>query len=100
MGEALTDRAGEERAPPPTLLGLKDSRTAYDVTTPERVWAYWNVMLLGRGADDVLSTFAGICRKAAAGTLAGLTSRLEALGPTGRLPSECRSSHSRNCARR
>lgn len=77
---ALTDQAGGEAAAPPTLLGLGDHRPAYDVTMPERVWAYWNVMVLERRPEDVLAIFAELCRRAVARALATLTERAAALG--------------------
>ena len=76
---ALTDRTDDDLAPPPTLLGIKDNRQSYDVTTPDRVWLYFNVMMHGRGPDEVLASFADLCRQAASefrGKLAGRKSRL------------------------
>jgi arginine utilization protein RocB len=64
---ALTERTQGELAAPPTLLGLKDNRTAYDVTTPDQVWAYWNVMTHRRSPVEVLSAFRALCRDAVAG---------------------------------
>ena len=61
----LTERTGEEQAPPPTLLGLKDNRLAYDVTTPDRIWAYWNVMVHRNGPAEVLGHVRDICSDAA-----------------------------------
>lgn len=71
----LTERAGGETAAPPTLLGLSDHRPAYDVTTPERVWAYWNVMTLGRDPAEVLDRFAALARRALARSLRSLRGR-------------------------
>ena len=51
---ALTPRTGAEIASPPTLLGMKDSKQSYDVTTPHSTWMIWNVALHGSGAGDVL----------------------------------------------
>jgi len=82
----LTDRTADELAPPPALLGLKDNRTAYDVTTPDRVWAYWNVMSHRRGATEVLEAVRAICRDACAQALRRLAERAAALGETPRLP--------------
>jgi arginine utilization protein RocB len=72
---ALTERADGETAAPPTLLGLSDHRPAYDVTTPERVWAYWNVMTLGRDPAEVLDRFAALARRALARSLRSLRGR-------------------------
>jgi arginine utilization protein RocB len=82
----LTDRTGAELGPPPTLLGLKDNRTAYDVTTPDRVWAYWNVMTHRRGPAEVLAAFGAICRDSVAASLSMLDARAAALGLEARSP--------------
>jgi arginine utilization protein RocB len=71
----LVDRAGDEVAAPPTLLGLADHRPGYDVTTPERVWVYWNVMTLGRSPETVLDAMVHLARRAMADILARLRSR-------------------------
>lgn len=73
--EDLADRTGDEAAAPPTLLGLKDGRSGYDATTPDRVWLYWNVMTHRRGPAEVLDALAALCREAAAGHLAALAAR-------------------------
>lgn len=85
---ALTDQVGGEAAAPPTLLGLGDHRPAYDVTMPERVWAYWNVMVLERRPEEVLASFAALCRRAVARALATLRERATALGGAAALPAE------------
>lgn len=71
----LTDRDGDEVAPPPTLLGLADHRPGYDVTTPERVWVYWNVTTLGRDPAAVLADAAALARRATADALKALRAR-------------------------
>ncbi|MFX8786021.1 hypothetical protein ABTM90_19570, partial [Acinetobacter baumannii] len=68
----LTERTGDEVAAGPTLLGMKDSKTAYDVTMPARVWMYWNVMTHRRGPAELLDTMAGLIRT----TLDPLVARL------------------------
>ena len=86
---ALAERTGDEPAAPPTLLTLRDDRTAYDVTTPATVWAYWNVMTHRRGPAEVLAALAGLCRDATARALGSLAGRLRAAGlPTDGLPVE------------
>jgi arginine utilization protein RocB len=77
---ALAERTGEEAAAPPTLLGLKDGRSAYDVTTPERTWLYWNVMTHRRDPAEVLATLAGLCREVADDHVRRLTKRARILG--------------------
>lgn len=51
---ALTERSGDQIGAGPTLLGMKDSKTAYDVTTPDKVWMFWNAMLYARPPADVI----------------------------------------------
>ena len=60
----LTERTGDEAAAPPTLLGFKDGRTAYDVTTPGAAWLYWNVLTHRRGPAEILAALAALCREA------------------------------------
>jgi arginine utilization protein RocB len=59
---------------PPTLLGLQDGKTGYDVTTPATVFANWNVLLRERGATATLDRFEVAARQA----LDDLTARLSA----------------------
>lgn len=50
----LLERTGGETAAGVTLLGMKDTKQGYNVTTPERVWMFWNVMTQRRGPGEVL----------------------------------------------
>jgi hypothetical protein len=101
---ALAERTGEEAAAPPTLLGLKDGRSAYDVTTPERTWLYWNVMTHRRDPAEVLATLAGLCREVADDHVRRLTKRARILGAERPVPRasrhRCPSSPSRTSAAR
>ena len=63
---------------PPTLLSLKDSKAHYDVTTPARVFASWNVLTYGRSAESILAGFAAVTGRACAaiaGRLAATAAR-------------------------
>lgn len=53
----FADGHGEEAGIPPTLLGIKDSKTAYDVTTPANVFVTWNTLTMGRGAAASMRIF-------------------------------------------
>jgi arginine utilization protein RocB len=57
---ALADHAHGEAAPPPTSLKQSDLKTHYDVTTPGRAWALYNVLTHGKPAQRVLEDF---CRE-------------------------------------
>jgi arginine utilization protein RocB len=62
--EALTERSGEQTGAGPTLLGMKDSKTAYDVTMPDKVWMYWNVMLYRRRPAAILGAIEDLAHAA------------------------------------
>jgi len=51
--ECQTDLADGE-APPPSTLGMRDLKTGYDVTTPNRVWCFWNIISHKRTASQFL----------------------------------------------
>jgi len=71
----LTERSGEELGAPPTLLGMKDAKTYYDVTTPASVWMYWNVMTHRRSPDEVMAAVEIVARKSGAALMAQLAAR-------------------------
>jgi arginine utilization protein RocB len=54
LSPLLSERTGEELAAPPTALHSKDSKTGYNVTTPQQAWIYWNTMQHKRTAGEVL----------------------------------------------
>lgn len=58
---------------------MKDSKTAYDVTTPDKVWMFWNVMLYERSPAAVLEQMSLLAQRAAA----ALCDRLRARHPGG-----------------
>jgi arginine utilization protein RocB len=76
----LTETTGTEVAAGPTLLGMKDSKTAYDVTMPARVWMYWNVMTHRRGPAELLDKIAGMIRATLDPLVARLRRQREATG--------------------
>ena len=61
----LLERTGDEVTAGVTLLGMKDTKQGYNVTTPERVWMYWNVMIQRRGPAEVLATVERLADRAA-----------------------------------
>ena len=64
--EPLTERSGDQTGAGPTLLGMKDSKTAYDVTMPDKVWMFWNVMLYRRTPAVILEALQGLAESAVA----------------------------------
>ena len=49
-----------EEAPPPTILYFRESRAAYDVTTPSAVFCALNVLSHTRGPEEILETIGKI----------------------------------------
>jgi arginine utilization protein RocB len=85
--EALTERAGDQTGAGPTLLGMKDSKTAYDVTMPDKVWMFWNVMLYRRNPTAILQALQALAESAVIKVKAALAPRRKrALGEVGPLP--------------
>jgi arginine utilization protein RocB len=52
-------------ASPPTVLGSRDLKGAYDVTIPGAVWTFWNVLVHERRAAQVMETAISLARQAA-----------------------------------
>ena len=77
----LADRTASQIGMPPTLLGIRDGKTAYDVTTPASAFAIWNCLTLGRSATKVLDGFRRIAEQVAGDFVAMLeTRRRDVLG--------------------
>jgi arginine utilization protein RocB len=76
----LTERSGDQIGAGPTLLGMKDGKTTYDVTTPDKVWMFWNAMLYARRPSEVLAQMGLLARRAADGLGVQLASRQDAVG--------------------
>ena len=64
LSPLLSERTGEELAAPPTALHSKDSKTGYNVTTPQQAWIYWNTMQHKRTASEVFDIAMGHARRA------------------------------------
>lgn len=71
----LTEKQGNQVGAGPTLLGMKDSKSAYDVTTPDKVWMFWNVMLYQRTPAEILSSLQEIVERSLAPALSQLAAR-------------------------
>jgi arginine utilization protein RocB len=64
LSPLLSERTGEELAAPPTALHSKDSKTGYNVTTPQQAWVYWNTMQHKRTAGEVFEIAMDHARRA------------------------------------
>ncbi|PSC06616.1 arginine utilization protein RocB [Alsobacter soli] len=75
---------GWSRATPPSLLGIRDDKVGYDVTTPGAAFATFNVLFVSRTPAEILDRFDALCREALAGVLEQL--RRRAVGASGAGP--------------
>ncbi|MFO1061563.1 MAG: M20/M25/M40 family metallo-hydrolase [Dongiaceae bacterium] len=66
MAPELAEEAGAELAAPPTVLGARDLKAGYNVTTPSRVWLFWNVLTHRRSAAEVMQVATALAHRAAA----------------------------------
>ena len=76
----LSETTDGELAAPPAALGLKDLKTQYNVTTPGRAWAFWNVLAHRRGARGTMAAALEIARDAVARSTAQMRARAAAVG--------------------
>ncbi len=74
---ALAERVGGQPLAPPAVLVARDLKQAYDVTTPERCWCAWNVLVYERSARDVIETFRTITAEVAEAALQRLARRAD-----------------------
>jgi arginine utilization protein RocB len=81
----LGERAGAEIAAPPTALGMKDLKSVYNVTTPGRVWAFWNVLTQRRSAREVLAIAQKVAGRATERAVARMAERARQLSPASAL---------------
>ena len=83
----LGEQSGDETASAPTSLGMRDLKSLYNVTTPGRVWAFWNVLTQRRPASEVLRIARGIAVRAVERARERMQERA-VLAPGGADPSE------------
>ncbi|MEI9411838.1 M20/M25/M40 family metallo-hydrolase [Mesorhizobium salmacidum] len=81
----LTDACGTAPGTPPSLLGIADGKTRYDVTTPGTAHATFNVLSYRRTPDEVLDRFDSLCAEAASNLLREFRHRVSAQHETGLL---------------
>ncbi|WP_281408497.1 M20/M25/M40 family metallo-hydrolase [Mesorhizobium sp. B2-7-1] len=71
----LTEHCGSSPGTPPSLLGIRDGKPGYDVTTPATAFATFNVLSYRRTPDEVLDRFDRLCAEAASNFQRELTRR-------------------------
>ena len=60
----FSDSVGDECAPPPTWLYLKDSKEHYDVSVPLSMYGCLSVLTLTQTPEEILKRLCEICEKA------------------------------------
>lgn len=79
----LTDHCDSSPGTPPSLLGIRDGKAGYDVTTPAAAFATFNVLSYRRTPDEVLDRFDRLCTQAASSLLGELARRGRPQAPDG-----------------
>lgn len=77
----LAETSSHEIAAPPSALYAKDAKTGYNVTTPARVFVYWNTLQHRRAPAEVLSIATGMAREAMERAMTRLAQRAQNVSP-------------------
>lgn len=77
----LAETSGHEIAAPPTALYVKDVKSGYNVTTPARIFLYWNTLQHRRTPGEVLSIATGMAREAVERAMTRLALRAQNVSP-------------------
>ena len=77
----LAETSGHEIAAPPSALYVKDVKSGYNVTTPARVFLYWNTLQHRRSPAEVLGIAAGMAREAMERAMNRLVQRAQNVSP-------------------
>ena len=77
----LAETSGHEIAAPPTALYVKDVKAGYNVTTPARIFLYWNTLQHRRGPAEVLNIATGMARAAMERAVSRLKQRAQTVSP-------------------
>lgn len=77
----LAETSGHEIAAPPSALYAKDMKSGYNVTTPARVFVYWNTLQHRRSPAEVLAIATGMARQAMDRAMERLGERARAVSP-------------------
>jgi arginine utilization protein RocB len=77
----LAETSGHEIAAPPTALHVKDVKSGYNVTTPARIFLYWNTLQHRRTPGEVLTIATGMAREAMERAMTKLAQRAGNVSP-------------------
>ena len=77
----LAETTGHEIAAPPSALYVKDVKSGYNVTTPARIFLYWNTLQHRRSPAEVLSVATGMAREAMERAMSRLAQRAQNVSP-------------------
>lgn len=75
----LADTSGGDEGIPPLLLGVKDSKRHYDVTTPSSVFSIFNILSQGRSATETMAILEQLLTETVASFRATLQARRDAV---------------------
>ncbi len=77
----LAETSGHEIAAPPSALYVKDVKSGYNVTTPARIFLYWNTLQHRRSPAEVLAIATGMAREAMERAVQRLAERARNVSP-------------------
>jgi arginine utilization protein RocB len=77
----LAETSGHEIAAPPSALYVKDVKSGYNVTTPARIFVYWNTLQHRRSPAEVLTIATGMARQAMDRAMERLSERARNVSP-------------------
>ncbi|MGE3876824.1 MAG: M20/M25/M40 family metallo-hydrolase [Parvibaculaceae bacterium] len=84
----LAEARDGEIAAPPTALHAKDLKDGYNVTTPARVFLYWNTLQFRRAAEEVMEIAERLAEAALDRAIAELGDRASLVEPPQHFPHE------------
>ena len=84
----LAEARDGEIAAPPTALHAKDLKDGYNVTTPARVFLYWNTLQFRRTAEEVMEIAERLAEAALDRAIAELGDRASLVEPPQHFPHE------------
>ena len=76
----MADRAGNETAPPPACLSIRDIRNGYSVTIPDRAAVFFNYMTLAKTPAEIMKEMKQVAEDACKRTVEQIRGSASRLG--------------------
>ncbi len=82
----MADRAGDETAPPPACLSIRDIRNSYSVTIPDRAAIFFNYMTLAKTPAEIMKEMKQVAEDACERTVGQIRESASRLGLSADVP--------------